>query len=59
MGNGKYKVIRAVGKHFKRVTDEEGIYVSDKHETIITEQELSKVLGVIKYRRCQKGKRTF
>ena len=55
--NGKNRVKEIGGRHFRQVPDEEQIYVPNRHEAIITEQEFLLASEVIKNNGCQKGKK--
>ncbi len=54
--NGKYKVTKIGGGQFRRVPDEERIYVPNRHEAIVTEQVFLKASQVIKNTGEQRGK---
>ena len=53
----KYKVTKIGGKQFKRISDEDRIYVPGRHEAIVTEEVFLNALSVIQNRGNQKGKR--
>lgn len=55
--NAKYKVTKIGGKQFERVPDGERIYVSNKHEAIISEQVFYKAAEIIRNMGQQKGKK--
>lgn len=55
--NAKYKVTKIGGKQFERVPDGERIYVSNKHEAIISEQTFCKAAEIIRNMGQQKGKK--
>lgn len=54
--NAKYRVTEIGGSQFRRVPDEERIYVPDRHEAIVTEQVFLKASQVIKKPKSKKEK---
>lgn len=55
--NGRTRVTKVGGSHFKQVPEEEQICIPSRHEAIVTEQEYLLALQVLKNNGRQKGKK--